>query len=65
MTTLHEYGGVLGWPLDAFFWALTNSWSRLLARVGVVPNLKEIPAAERRVGAPNCAALKWLLVTRT
>ena len=24
MTTLHDFGGVLGWPLDTFFWALTN-----------------------------------------
>ena len=33
VTTLHDFGGVLGGPLDTFFWALTNSWSRLLARV--------------------------------
>ena len=33
MTTLHDVGGVLGRPLDAFFWALAISWSRLLARV--------------------------------
>ena len=33
MTTLHDFGGVLGRPLDTFFWALTISWSRLLARV--------------------------------
>jgi hypothetical protein len=33
MTTLHDVGGVLGRPLDALFWALTISWSRLLARV--------------------------------
>jgi hypothetical protein len=33
-TTLHDFfGGVLGQPLDTFFWALTISWSRLLARV--------------------------------
>ena len=31
MTTLHDFGGVLGRPLDTFFWALTISWSRLLA----------------------------------
>ena len=34
VTTLHDFGGVLGWPLGTFFWALTISWSRLLARVG-------------------------------
>ena len=33
MTTLHDFGGVLGWPLDTFFWALPTSWSWLLARV--------------------------------
>ena len=33
VTTLHDFGSVLGRPLDAFFWALTISWSRLLARV--------------------------------
>ena len=33
VTTLHDFGGVLGWPLDTFFWALTISWSWLLARV--------------------------------
>ena len=30
VTTLHDFGGVLGWPLDTFFWALTISRSRLL-----------------------------------
>jgi len=24
MTTLHDYGGVLGWPLDTFFWGSHN-----------------------------------------
>ena len=33
MTTLHDFGGVLEQPLHAFFWALTISWSRFLARV--------------------------------
>ena len=33
VTTLHDFGGVLGRPLDTFFWALTISWSRLLARM--------------------------------
>jgi hypothetical protein len=34
VTTLHDdFGGVLGRPLDTFFWALTISWSRLLAHV--------------------------------
>jgi hypothetical protein len=32
-TLQHDFGGVLGWPLDTFFWALRISWSRRLARV--------------------------------
>ena len=39
MTAFHDFGGVLGWPLNTFFWALTISWSRLLARVWSGPNL--------------------------
>ena len=30
-TLLHDCGGVLGWPLDTFCWALTMSWPWLLA----------------------------------
>ena len=41
VTTLHGVGGVLGWPLDTFFWALTISWSRLLARVWSGPKGSE------------------------
>ena len=33
VTTLHDFGGLLGRAWDTFFWALTISWSRLLARV--------------------------------
>ena len=33
VTTLHDFEGVLGRPLDTFFWALTISWSRFLACV--------------------------------
>ena len=33
MTTLHDFGGILERPLGTFFWALTISWSQLLARV--------------------------------
>jgi hypothetical protein len=40
MTTLHDFGGVLGRPLDTFFWALTISWSRLLAPVWSGPSMK-------------------------
>jgi hypothetical protein len=40
VTTLHDFGGELGRPLDTFFWALTILWSQLLARVWSGPNLK-------------------------
>ena len=33
VTTLHDIGGVLGGPLDTFFWAITISWPWLLAHV--------------------------------
>jgi hypothetical protein len=39
VTTLHDFGGVLGRPLDTFFWALTISWSWLLAHVWSGPEL--------------------------
>ena len=31
--TLHDFGGVLGQPLDRFLLGSQNSWSRLLAHV--------------------------------
>ena len=39
VTTLHDFGGVLGRPLDTFLWALTSIWSRLLALVWSAPNM--------------------------
>ena len=39
VTTLHDFGGALEQPLDAFFWALTISRSRLLARVWSDPKI--------------------------
>ena len=41
VTALYDLGGVMGRPLDTFFWALTISWSWLLARVWSGP--KEPP----------------------
>jgi hypothetical protein len=38
-TALHEFGGLLGQPLDTFIWALTISWSWLLAHVWRDPKL--------------------------
>ena len=43
VTTLHDSGGVLGQPLDTFFWALTISWSWLLDRVWSGPNSPSPP----------------------
>ena len=40
MTALCDFGGMLGRPLDTFFWALTISWSRLLARVRNGPQVQ-------------------------
>ena len=37
--TLHDFREVLERPLDTFFWALTKSWSWLLARVWSGPYL--------------------------
>ena len=39
VTTLHDFGGDLRRPLNTFFWALTISWSRLLARVWSDPQV--------------------------
>ena len=38
-TTLHDFGGVLGRPLDTCFWALTVSRSQLLAHVWSGPKV--------------------------
>ena len=43
VTTLHDFGDVLGRSLDTFFWALTISWSRLSARVWSGPNAPFFP----------------------
>jgi hypothetical protein len=40
VTTLQDFGGVLGRPLDTIFWALTISWSRFGARVWSGPQLE-------------------------
>jgi hypothetical protein len=39
VTTLHEFGGVSGRPLNTFSWALTISWSRLSACVWSGPHI--------------------------
>ena len=46
VTKLHGFGGVLERPLDPFFWALTISWSQLLARVRSGPNSSQISGAK-------------------
>ena len=39
VTTLHDFWGILGRPLDILFWAPTFTWSRLLARAWSGPRL--------------------------
>jgi hypothetical protein len=64
MTTLHDFGGVLGWPLDTFFWALTIPWSRLLACVRSGPYLwstkQKLESKHKR--APAGPALHLLIL---
>ena len=40
VTTLLDFGGVLGWHVDTFFWALTILRSQLLARVWSGPKIR-------------------------
>ena len=49
MTTLHDFGDVLGRPLDTFIWALTMSWSRLSVRVWSGPYYDTIPISRMTV----------------
>ena len=44
VTTLHDFGCVMGRPSDAFFWALTISWSWLLTRVWSGPKACDCPS---------------------
>ena len=69
MITLHDFGLVLGWPWDTFFWALTNSWSRLLARVWSGPKLSPDTGEETirgrisvQVGLCECQVVKIQLI---
>jgi hypothetical protein len=43
VTTLHEFGGVMGRCLNTFSWALTFSWSRPLAHVRSGPRTPPPP----------------------
>ena len=47
VTTLHDFGGMMGWPYDTSFWAITISWSRLLHRE-VIPLSSRTPRARRK-----------------
>ena len=49
VTTLHDFGGDLGRPLDTLFWALTLSWSRLLARVWNGPEMQRLHEVKVKV----------------
>ena len=50
VTTLHDLGGVLGWPLETFFWALTILWSRLSTRVWSGPKISLQPEILKTIG---------------
>ena len=44
VTTLHDFGGVLGWPWDTFFWAvtissLTQNWETMALRTLTIADL--------------------------
>ena len=56
VTTLHDFGSVSGRrPWDAFFWALTISWSQCLARVWKGP-LESQPTRESTLGKQSVVA---------
>ena len=46
VATLHDFGSVVGRPLDTFFWALIISWSRLLGRVYSGPSHMRLRARD-------------------
>ena len=62
VTTLRDFGGVLGQPWDAFFWALTTSWSRLLARVWSGPQARPSWHSGRK---PRTSLLLTRILTHT
>ena len=61
LITLHDFGGVLGWPLDTFFWALKISWSRLLARVWSGPDTQLGGTHARFHNAISCHMLPHII----
>ena len=58
---LHDmiFGGVLGRPLDTFFWALTISWSRLSARVWSGRNVHWLAFKTKHKTYRALAYLQW------
>jgi hypothetical protein len=58
VTTLHDFGGESGRPLDTFFRALTISWSWLLARVWSGPVPKNLPRQWSRPS--SCLSLSYI-----
>ena len=61
-TTLHDFGGVFGRPLDTLFWTLTISWSWLLAHMWSGPKLSFVTHQTPR-SASNIVAYWELLPT--
>jgi hypothetical protein len=58
VTTPHAFEGVSGRSLDTFFWALTISWSRLLAHVWSGPYYM-LPC--RQVGQVSLLQAFWII----
>ena len=61
VTTLHDFGGVLGRPLNTSFWALIISWSRFLGRVWSGPHLFSTPLENFGAKINTICALTILL----
>ena len=65
VTTLRGFGGVLGRPLETFFWALTILWPWLLACVWsyvriVVPHLCWVILAKWKVSTWKLFTYRWV-----
>ena len=61
VTTLHDFGGMLGQPLDTFFWALTISWSRLLAHMWSGPTSPWALVEATHVWYHNLPCSQWFI----
>ena len=49
VTTRYDFGGVLGQPLNTFFWTFTTSWSQLLTHVWNGPKTNNIKSSHTSI----------------